>query len=111
MRMLLGMAAAMLATTASAEKSVVTADRYLDVATGRYIENPAIFVGDDGRITAVSDARTVRWGADVKHIDLAGRRQWGQRIHGSRAEGHSLYVLDFGHGHKVFTFVTWAAEE
>jgi imidazolonepropionase-like amidohydrolase len=67
------MAAAMLATTASAEKSVVTADRYLDVATGRYIENPAIFVGDDGRITAVSDARTVRWGADVKHIDLAGR--------------------------------------
>ena len=73
MRMLLGMAAAMLATTASAEKSVVTADRYLDVVTGRYVENPAIFVGDDGRITAVSDARTVRWGTDVKHIDLAGR--------------------------------------
>jgi imidazolonepropionase-like amidohydrolase len=73
MRILMGLAAAMLATTASAETSVVTADRYLDVASGRYVENPAIFVGDDGRITSVADARTVRWGADVKHIDLAGR--------------------------------------
>ncbi|WP_309661031.1 amidohydrolase family protein [Sphingomonas sp.] len=53
--------------------TVVTADRYLDVDTGKYVEHPAIFIGDDGRITGISDARTVRWGADVKHIDLAGR--------------------------------------
>ncbi len=72
MRILIGMVAAMLASAASAEKSVVTADRYLDVASGRYVEHPAIFVGDDGRITSVADARTVRWGADVKHVDLAG---------------------------------------
>ena len=73
MRILIGLVAATLATTAHAEKSVVTADRYLDVVTGRYVESPAIFVGDDGRITSIADARTVRWGADVRHIDLAGR--------------------------------------
>ncbi len=53
--------------------SVITADRYLDVATGRYVDHPAIFVGDDGRITGVSDARTVKWGSTIKHIDLAGQ--------------------------------------
>ena len=41
--------------------SVITADRYLDVATGKYVDHPAIFVGDDGRITGVSDARLVKW--------------------------------------------------
>ncbi len=52
--------------------SVVTADRYLDVATGRYVEHPAIFVGDDGRITGIADARTVRFSDAIKHIDLPG---------------------------------------
>ena len=53
--------------------TVVTADRYLDVQTGRYVEHPAIFIGDDGRITSIGDARTVRWGANVKHVDLGGK--------------------------------------
>jgi imidazolonepropionase-like amidohydrolase len=53
--------------------SVITADRYLDVATGKYVDHPAIFVGDDGRITAVSDARLVKWGSNIRHIDLAGQ--------------------------------------
>ena len=73
MRILIGLVAAMLASSASAEKRVVTADRYLDVATGRYVEHPAIFIGDDGRITSIADARTVKWGADVRHIDLSGK--------------------------------------
>lgn len=64
--------AAILAGPVSAA-SVVTADRYLDVRTGRYVQNPAIFIGDDGRITSIADARTVRWGAEVKHINLTGR--------------------------------------
>ena len=59
--------------SASAEKAVVTADRYLDVGSGRYVEHPAIFVGDNGRITSIGDARTVKWGADVRHIDLSGK--------------------------------------
>ena len=45
----------------------------LDVQTGRYVEHPAIFIGDDGRISSIGDARTVRWGADVQHINLAGK--------------------------------------
>jgi imidazolonepropionase-like amidohydrolase len=53
--------------------SVITADRYLDVATGKYVDHPAIFVGDDGRITGVSDARLVKWGSSIKHVDLAGQ--------------------------------------
>jgi imidazolonepropionase-like amidohydrolase len=66
-------ALASLAAPAVAEKTVVTADRYLDVGTGRYVANPAIFIGDDGRITSIADARTVRWGNDVRHINLAGK--------------------------------------
>jgi imidazolonepropionase-like amidohydrolase len=73
MRILIGLAALALAAPASAEKVVVTADRMIDVLTGGIVDNPAVFIGDDGRITSVVDARTVRWGADVRHIDLAGR--------------------------------------
>jgi len=43
------------------------------VLTGKYVEHPAIFIGDDGRITNIADARTVRWGANVRHVDLAGK--------------------------------------
>ena len=66
-------ALAFAASPATAETVVVTADRYLDVETGRYVDHPAIFIGDDGRITSIADARTVRWGSDVKHIDMSGR--------------------------------------
>ncbi len=56
-----------------AGQTVITAARYLDVQTGKTVEHPAIFVGADGRITNIADARTVRWGANVKHIDLGER--------------------------------------
>ena len=75
MRHLLAAAVSLLALAApaAAEKTVVTADRYLDVETGRYVESPAIFIGDDGRITSIADARVVKWGADVRHIDMSGK--------------------------------------
>ena len=60
-------------TPAAPRQTVITAARYLDVATGKYIEHPAIFVGADGRITSIADARTVRWDADVKHIDMGDK--------------------------------------
>lgn len=56
-----------------AQNSVITADRMLDVITGKMVEYPAIFVGEDGRIISIADARTVKWGGDVKHIDLSGK--------------------------------------
>lgn len=56
-----------------AGQTVITAARYVDVLTGKTVEHPAIFVGPDGRITNVADARTIRWGANVRHIDLGDR--------------------------------------
>ncbi len=60
------------ATPAAAETVVVTADRMIDVVSGKVIEHPAIFI-IDGRITSIADARTVRWGSDVRHINLSGK--------------------------------------
>jgi imidazolonepropionase-like amidohydrolase len=62
----ISLAAPLYATT------VVTADRMLDVTTGRYVDHPAIFIDDNGRITSIADARTVRFTDQVKHIDLPG---------------------------------------
>jgi imidazolonepropionase-like amidohydrolase len=58
---------------AHAENSVITADKMIDVLTGKIVEFPAIFVGKDGRITSIADARTVKWGSDVRHINLSGK--------------------------------------
>lgn len=63
---------ALLAPSAQAQ-SVVTAARYLDVTTGKYVDHPAIFVDAAGRITSIGDARTVRRGGDLTHIDLTGK--------------------------------------
>jgi len=54
-------------------QTVITAARYVDVLTGKTVDYPSIFVGADGRITNIADARTVRWGANVKHIDLGDK--------------------------------------
>jgi imidazolonepropionase-like amidohydrolase len=65
---LLGGAA--LAGAAFADTVVITADRMLDVQTGRYVERPAITV-TDGRITAVGrQGGAVPAGA--RRLDLAG---------------------------------------
>lgn len=44
------------------------------------------------------------------YIDFSGPGQWGRLVAGSRNSGKSIYELDFGGGHKVFTFVTWTIE-
>lgn len=69
----LAFALAASATPASAQNRVITGARMLDVLTGKIVEYPAIFVGDDGRITGIADARVVRWSSDTKHIDLGDR--------------------------------------
>lgn len=73
LRCVIAAAAALSIGAPAVAATVVTADRYLDVNSGKYIEHPAIFIGDDGHISSIGDARTVRWGADVKQIDLAGK--------------------------------------
>jgi len=70
---LLAVAAVPAQAQESTGQTVITAARYVDVLTGKTIDYPAIFVGPDGRITGVADARTVKWGANVKHIDLGDK--------------------------------------
>src|SRR5690242_4025343 len=64
-------AAAAIAAPVSAA-TVVTADRMLDVSTGRYVEHPAILIGDDGRIQQVGSLASMQVPAGTKHIDLPG---------------------------------------
>src|SRR3954468_6133446 len=71
LRFVLAAAAISIAAPVSAA-TVVTADRMLDVGNGRYVDHPAIFIDDGGRITSIGDARTVRFTDQVKHIDLPG---------------------------------------
>ncbi len=70
--LLASVAIAGVASPASAETVVVTADHMVDVVSGKTVDYPAVFI-TDGRITSVADARTVKWGSDVKHIDLSGQ--------------------------------------
>ena len=41
-------------------------------------------------------------------IDFAAPGQWGRRVASSHGGWTEVYELDFGHGHKLFTFVIWA---
>ncbi|KQS01339.1 Xaa-Pro dipeptidase [Sphingomonas sp. Leaf357] len=69
----LGAAFALIAAVpASAETVIVTADRMIDVISGKTVEHPAVTIVD-GRITGIADARTIKFGGDVRHIDLGGR--------------------------------------
>ena len=72
-RVVLSLLAAAAVVSPATAATVITGERMLDVETGRYVSNPAIFVDDTGHITSIADARTVKWGADVKHIDLGNR--------------------------------------
>ena len=67
-----GIALILLSTTAQAA-TLVTADRYLDVDTGRYVESPAILIGDDGRIQSIANLATIQVPAGTRQIDLRGK--------------------------------------
>ena len=62
-------AIALCAAPAVAETVVVTADRMLDVETGRFVENPVVTVVD-GKVASVGSGSAIT--ADAKRIDLAG---------------------------------------
>ena len=67
--------AAMAATAAEPAKepvTVITGGHLLDVTTGQWLDHPAVFV-ENGRVTSIADARTVKWGKGVRHIDLGNR--------------------------------------
>lgn len=64
--------AAAASASAAAGVTVITGGHLLDVATGKWIDHPAVFV-EQGRVTSIADARTVKWGKDVRHVDLGNR--------------------------------------
>ena len=64
--------AAFLCSAAAQAATLVTADRYLDVRTGRYVESPAILIGDDGRIQMVGNLASMTLPAGTKTVELAG---------------------------------------
>jgi len=72
-RFLLAAAAAFAIVAPASAATLVSADRYLDVATGRYVDNPAILIGDDGRIRQIGTLAAIQVPQGTKHIDLPGR--------------------------------------
>jgi imidazolonepropionase-like amidohydrolase len=72
MRFILIALALTCAAPAVAETVIVTADHMVDVVAGKMIDYPAVTVVD-GRITGIADARTIKFGSSVKHIDLSGK--------------------------------------
>jgi imidazolonepropionase-like amidohydrolase len=71
-RLLLAAAAAVSLAAPAGAATIVTADRMLDVANGRYVDNPAILVGDDGRIQSIGTLASMTVPAGTKHIELRG---------------------------------------
>jgi imidazolonepropionase-like amidohydrolase len=71
-RLLLAAVAAISFAVPVSAATVITADRMLDVRTGRYIDHPAIVVGEDGKIDSVGTLASIQVPAGTKHIDLAG---------------------------------------
>jgi imidazolonepropionase-like amidohydrolase len=71
-RILLAAAAAVSIAVPASAATIVTADRMLDVKTGRYVDHPAILVGDDGRIQQIGNLASMTVPAGTKQIDLAG---------------------------------------
>lgn len=47
----------------------------------------------------------------MTEIDFEGPGQWGRLIRSTHNGRIHLYELDFGSGHKLFTFVIWAEDE
>ena len=72
MKGLLFLAAAVFFTAPASAVTVVTADRMLDVTTGRYVDRPAIVIGDDGKIQQIGSLASLQLPAGAKHIDLPG---------------------------------------
>ena len=71
-RWIVAAAAAVLTATSAQAVTVVTAERMLDVRTGQYVANPAVVIGDDGKILQVGSLASLQLPAGTKHIDLPG---------------------------------------
>ncbi|MBI3670457.1 MAG: hypothetical protein HY237_11835 [Acidobacteria bacterium] len=75
-----------------------------------YDELVTIYTHLDSTTTVGSAAATGHMPPAMGQIEFETPAQWGKLIRGSRESGASVHELDFGGGHKVFTFVIWARQ-
>ena len=73
-----------------------------------YDELAIIYEHLDSTTTVSSAVATGAMPPAMGQIDFESPGQWGRLVRGSVGKGTAVYELDFGGGHKVFTFVIWA---
>lgn len=67
-----------------------------------------IYAHLDSTTTVSSSKAASQMPPAMRDIDFATPGQWGRLIATTRNGRTAVYELDFGDGHKVFTFVIWA---
>lgn len=75
------------------------------------IYDPAFGGHTDSTTTASQASAKGALPPAMTEIDFEGPGQWGRLIRSTNKGRTELYELDFGGGHKIFTFVIWADEE
>ncbi len=74
-----------------------------------YMLDSVIYVTTDSYSTlSTGAAAAAKMPPAMSELDFTSEENWGRLVSGSKAEGFSVYELDFGHGHKIETMVTWA---
>ena len=73
-----------------------------------YQQLAAIYAHVDSFTTLDNSAAVAKMPPAMGQIEFETPAQWGKVVKGSRERGFSVHELDFGGGHKVYTFVTWA---
>ena len=72
-KLIVGLLAGVASISPASAATLVTGARMLDVQTGRYVDNPAILIGDDGRIQQIATLAAIQVPANTKTIALAGK--------------------------------------
>jgi hypothetical protein len=72
-----------------------------------YSQLISIYSHLDSTTTVGSATATQPHPPAMNEMDLSGPGQWGKLVRASKDGKKEQYELDFGNGHKVFTFVTW----
>jgi len=76
-----------------------------------YEQLESIYAHRDRTTTVEQTTQSGNMPPAMADIDFSGPAQWGKLIRSSHGGWTELYELDFGGGHKVFTFVIWATDE
>lgn len=76
-----------------------------------YLMLEQIYAHTDSTTTVATASSALQHPQAMRELELDERRHWGKLVRASRNGRVEAYELDFGGGHKVVTFVTWADGE